>query len=170
MLEAPDRVHPRRWCQGQGAPHSGHPPSGHPQHVRQDHSECGRAGVDAYGWDCALERRPWGFAFDEIGADMWIFHGEQDWAVQPSEARTLAAGRCLDVYSGPMLSRADKSRRHTRNLSRRRDFAAGVVGASRLLLVVLPEPGHHRVPQLLGVLDHRKMAATLDEREVGIRD
>jgi len=91
MLEAPDRVHPRRWCQGEGAPHSGHSPSGHPQHVRQDHSECGRAGVDAYGWDCALERRPWGFAFDEIGADMWIFHGEQDWAVQPSEARTLAA-------------------------------------------------------------------------------
>ena len=26
-------------------------------------------GADAYGWDCALERRPWGFALDEISAE-----------------------------------------------------------------------------------------------------
>jgi pimeloyl-ACP methyl ester carboxylesterase len=48
-------------------------------------------GVDAYGWDCALERRPWGFALDEISADVWIFQGEQDRAVPTSQAHTLAA-------------------------------------------------------------------------------
>jgi pimeloyl-ACP methyl ester carboxylesterase len=48
-------------------------------------------GVDAYGWDCALERRPWGFALGEISADVWIFQGEQDLAVPTSQAHTLAA-------------------------------------------------------------------------------
>ncbi len=38
-------------------------------------------GVDAYGWDCALERRPWGFALDELSAQVWIFQGDQDGSV-----------------------------------------------------------------------------------------
>ena len=37
-------------------------------------------------------------------------------------------------------------------------------------LRVPPQPGGHRVPELLGVLDHREMAASLDRGEVGIRD
>ena len=48
-------------------------------------------GVDAYGWDCALERRPWGVALDEISAEVWIFQGDQDRAVPTSQAHTLAA-------------------------------------------------------------------------------
>ena len=48
-------------------------------------------GADAYGWDCAVERRPWGVALDEIGADIWIFQGELDRAVPTSQAQALAA-------------------------------------------------------------------------------
>ena len=50
-----------------------------------------KQGVDAYGWDCALERRPWGLALDEISAEVWIFQGGQDRAVPASQAHTLAA-------------------------------------------------------------------------------
>jgi pimeloyl-ACP methyl ester carboxylesterase len=48
-------------------------------------------GVDAYGWDCALERRPWGFALDQVSAAVWIFQGDQDRAVPTSQAHTLTA-------------------------------------------------------------------------------
>ena len=53
--------------------------------------EAVKQGVDAFGWDCALERRPWGLALDEISADVWIFRGGQDRAVPASQAHTLAA-------------------------------------------------------------------------------
>ncbi len=53
--------------------------------------EAVKQGVAAYGWDCALERRPWGFALDEIGADVWIFQGDQDRGVPPAQAHALAA-------------------------------------------------------------------------------
>jgi pimeloyl-ACP methyl ester carboxylesterase len=53
--------------------------------------EAVRQGVDAYGWDCALERRPWGIPLDEIHAPLWIFQGEQDRALNPSQASILAA-------------------------------------------------------------------------------
>ncbi|MCW2812212.1 MAG: alpha/beta hydrolase [Friedmanniella sp.] len=53
--------------------------------------EAVKQGMDAYGWECAVERRPWGFALDEIGAPVWIFQGEQDRAVPTSQARALAA-------------------------------------------------------------------------------
>jgi pimeloyl-ACP methyl ester carboxylesterase len=39
-----------------------------------------------------VERRPWGFALEEIRARLWVFHGEQDESVPPSQARLLAAG------------------------------------------------------------------------------
>jgi pimeloyl-ACP methyl ester carboxylesterase len=52
--------------------------------------EAARQGVDAYGWDCALGRRPWGFALDDVSADVWIFHGDQDRLVPPSQATALA--------------------------------------------------------------------------------
>ena len=48
-------------------------------------------GTDAYGWDCALERRPWGFALAEIGAEVRIFQGGQDAVVPPSDAEMLSA-------------------------------------------------------------------------------
>ena len=48
-------------------------------------------GVDAYGRDCALERRRWGVAFDEISAEVWIFQGDRDRAVPTSQAHTLTA-------------------------------------------------------------------------------
>ena len=53
--------------------------------------EAVRQGVDAYGWDCALERRPWGIPLDEIHAQVGIFQGEQDRALEPSQANILAA-------------------------------------------------------------------------------
>jgi len=53
--------------------------------------EAVKQGADAYGWDCALERRAWGFAPDEISAEVWIFQGGQDRAVPVSQAHTLAA-------------------------------------------------------------------------------
>jgi len=52
--------------------------------------EAVRQGIDAYAWDGVLERRPWGFALVEIGAEVWIFQGELDQAVPPSEAHLLA--------------------------------------------------------------------------------
>jgi len=53
--------------------------------------EAVKQGVDAYGWDCALERRPWGIPLDDIQAQVWIFQGEQDRALKPSQAHILAA-------------------------------------------------------------------------------
>jgi pimeloyl-ACP methyl ester carboxylesterase len=53
--------------------------------------EAVKQGIDAYAWDGVLERRPWGFALVEIAADVWIFQGEQDAAVPPSEAERLSA-------------------------------------------------------------------------------
>jgi pimeloyl-ACP methyl ester carboxylesterase len=48
-------------------------------------------GIDAYAWDGVLERRAWGFSLAGIAANVWIFHGEQDAAVPPSDAEQLAA-------------------------------------------------------------------------------
>lgn len=48
-------------------------------------------GVEAYSWECAVERRPWGFDLDEISPPVWIFQGEQDQSVPPSQAQLLAA-------------------------------------------------------------------------------
>jgi pimeloyl-ACP methyl ester carboxylesterase len=48
-------------------------------------------GVEAYGWECAVERRSWGFDLDEIGPRVSVFHGEQDQSVPPSQAQLLAA-------------------------------------------------------------------------------
>lgn len=53
--------------------------------------EAVRQGTDAYGWDCALERRPWGFPLDEISAAVWIFHGEEDRSLDASQAGVLAS-------------------------------------------------------------------------------
>lgn len=58
-------------------------------------------GVDAYGWECAVERLPWGFALEEISPQVWIFQGEQDRSVPPSQARVLAGvlpGSTLRVF------------------------------------------------------------------------
>ncbi len=58
-------------------------------------------GVDAYAWECAVERLPWGFALDEMRPPVWIFQGEQDRSVPPSQARVLAAllpGSTLRVF------------------------------------------------------------------------
>jgi pimeloyl-ACP methyl ester carboxylesterase len=55
-------------------------------------------GTDAYGWECAVERLPWGFALDEIKPPVWIFQGEQDRSLPPSQARVLA-----DVLPGNTL-------------------------------------------------------------------
>jgi pimeloyl-ACP methyl ester carboxylesterase len=52
--------------------------------------EAVKQGVTAYGWDCALERCPWGFALDQINAEVSIFQGEQDRAVPSTQARILA--------------------------------------------------------------------------------
>ena len=52
--------------------------------------ETARQGLGPYGWDCALELQPWGFALGDISTDVWIFHGEQDRLVPPSAARALA--------------------------------------------------------------------------------
>lgn len=49
-----------------------------------------RQGVDAYAWDCVLERRPWGFTLADIHADVAIWQGSQDVAVPPSLAAALA--------------------------------------------------------------------------------
>jgi pimeloyl-ACP methyl ester carboxylesterase len=53
--------------------------------------EAFKQGADAYGWDCAVERRPWGVALDEIGAEVWIFQGGLDRAVPAPQAHALAA-------------------------------------------------------------------------------
>jgi pimeloyl-ACP methyl ester carboxylesterase len=50
-----------------------------------------KQGLDPYGWDCALEGHPWGFALEDINAEAWIFHGEQDQLVPPAAAQSLAA-------------------------------------------------------------------------------
>ncbi len=53
--------------------------------------EAVRQGVEAYGWDCVLEAKPWGFPLGDIGARVWIFHGDADAAVPRSDADHLAA-------------------------------------------------------------------------------
>ena len=53
--------------------------------------EAVKQGIDAYAWDGAIERRPWGFALVKISADIRIFQGEQDAAVPPAEAERLSA-------------------------------------------------------------------------------
>lgn len=50
-----------------------------------------KQGVDAYAWECVIERRPWDFALADIGADVAIWHGGQDLTVPPSAAAVLAA-------------------------------------------------------------------------------
>ena len=46
-------------------------------------------GTQAYGWDCVLERQPWGFALADIDTRITIWQGEQDRAVPPSQAVAL---------------------------------------------------------------------------------
>jgi pimeloyl-ACP methyl ester carboxylesterase len=53
--------------------------------------EAVKQGIEAYAWDGVLERRPWGFALVELATDVWIFQGEKDAAVPPSEAVRLSA-------------------------------------------------------------------------------
>lgn len=48
-----------------------------------------RQGTQAYGWDCALERQPWGFALGDIDTRISIWQGEQDRTVPPSQAVAL---------------------------------------------------------------------------------
>jgi pimeloyl-ACP methyl ester carboxylesterase len=48
-------------------------------------------GVDAYGWECAVERLPWGFSLEDVRATVWIFQGEQDRVVPTSQAHDLSA-------------------------------------------------------------------------------
>ena len=52
--------------------------------------EAVRQGVDAYGWECVLERRPWGFELEDVTADVSIWHGEQDQAVSQRQAEVLS--------------------------------------------------------------------------------
>ena len=52
--------------------------------------EAVRQGVDAYGWECMLERRPWGFELGDVTADVSIWHGEQDQAVPQRQAEVLS--------------------------------------------------------------------------------
>lgn len=49
-----------------------------------------KQGIDAYAWDCVVERQPWGFSLAEIAADVAIWQGGQDLAVPPSLAAFLA--------------------------------------------------------------------------------
>jgi pimeloyl-ACP methyl ester carboxylesterase len=49
-----------------------------------------KQGIDAYAWECVVERRPWDFALADIGADVAIWQGGQDVAVPPSLATVLA--------------------------------------------------------------------------------
>ena len=49
-----------------------------------------KQGIDAYAWDCVIERRPWDFALADIRADVAIWHGGQDVTVPPSAAAVLA--------------------------------------------------------------------------------
>jgi pimeloyl-ACP methyl ester carboxylesterase len=51
-----------------------------------------KQGTDAYGWDCALERRPWGFELSDIETNVSIWQGGQDKALPPADATVLAAG------------------------------------------------------------------------------
>ena len=51
--------------------------------------EAVRQGLDAYGWECALERRSWGFELADVAADVSIWHGEQDRAVPQRQAAVL---------------------------------------------------------------------------------
>jgi len=53
--------------------------------------EAVKQGIEAYALDGVLERRPWGFALVELATDVWIFQGEQDATVPPSEAERLSA-------------------------------------------------------------------------------
>jgi len=46
-------------------------------------------GTQAYGWDCVLERQPWGFVLADINTRISIWQGEQDRAVPPSQAVAL---------------------------------------------------------------------------------
>jgi len=48
-----------------------------------------RQGLNAYAWDCVLERRPWRFALADVDTDVFIWHGEQDRVVPPSQADAL---------------------------------------------------------------------------------
>ena len=54
--------------------------------------EAVRQGIDAYAWDCVLERRPWGFTLADVDADVSIWQGEQDVAVLRSQADALVGG------------------------------------------------------------------------------
>jgi pimeloyl-ACP methyl ester carboxylesterase len=49
-----------------------------------------KQGIDAYAWECVIERRPWDFALADIGTDVAIWHGGQDATVPPSAAAALA--------------------------------------------------------------------------------
>jgi len=51
--------------------------------------EAVRQGADAYGRDCVLERRPWGFALGDVDQNVSIWHGEQDGVVDPAQAAAL---------------------------------------------------------------------------------
>ena len=51
-----------------------------------------KQGIDAYAWDCGLERRPWGFSLADTHTDVAIWQGGQDVAVPPSLAAPLARG------------------------------------------------------------------------------
>jgi len=51
--------------------------------------EAVRQGLDAYGWECALERRSWGFELADVAADVSIWHGEEDRAVPQRQAAVL---------------------------------------------------------------------------------
>ena len=63
------------------------------EHIRRMFVEAVREGVsqgtEAYGWDCVLERRPWGFAMADIDTRVSIWQGEQDRALPPSQAVAL---------------------------------------------------------------------------------
>ena len=51
-----------------------------------------RSGIDAYAWECVVERRPWGFALADIDSEVAIWQGGKDVSVPPSAAAVLAGG------------------------------------------------------------------------------
>jgi pimeloyl-ACP methyl ester carboxylesterase len=47
-------------------------------------------GIDAYAWECMVERQPWDFPLAGIGTEVAIWQGGQDVAVPPALAAALA--------------------------------------------------------------------------------
>ena len=52
--------------------------------------EAVRQGIDAYAWECVVERRPWDFTLADIDAEVAIWQGGQDVAAPPAQAAVLA--------------------------------------------------------------------------------